>query len=193
MNIRVLYSLVLISTLTLFSVACEEEGIIPPTSPEVLSASLVCSQQGTEYYLESFSMVVEDINGSETLLEPSVEVLSVALPITSTPILSAKGKANAATEESAMMAEEEAQANEETEEGEDASMDDETPMDMPEVETDSCTFDSCKMRYSWSAQNSTDTSPILCGEDGLALEARVRIMDESGRIQQDITVNSEPQ
>ena len=92
-----------------------------------------------------------------------------------------------------MMVEDVADDAEDNEEGEEDSMENDAPMDMQEVEQDSCTFDSCKMRYSWSAQGSSDTSPILCGEDGLALEARVRIMDESGRIQQDITVNSEPQ
>jgi hypothetical protein len=184
-----LSSLFLCTTLVLGCFGCEEEGV-PPTSPQVLSASLVCSQQGTEYYLESFSMVVEDINGSETLLDPSVEVLSVAIPLNSTPLLSAKGKANQAAEETSMMDEvEEAAEAEETDETDET---DETPMNMPEVEQDSCTFESCKMRYTWDIQDSSESGSILCGDDGLALVAQVRIMDESGRLQQEITVNSEP-
>ena len=184
------FALLVCVSFILGSLGCEEEGI-PETSPQVLRASLVCSQQGNDYYLESFSMVVEDSNGSETLLEPSVEVLSVALPMTSTPILSAKGKAA----QNAAEAQEEMEPASEDEEGEEGEQSDESDsmMDMPPAETDSCTFESCKMRYTWSAQDSSDTSPILCGEDGLALVARVRIMDETGRLQQDITVNSEPQ
>ena len=182
---------------------CYQEGIPPTSPPSILTASLKCSQQGTQYYLDSFSMVVEDANGSETLLDPSVEVLSVALPLTSTPILSARGKAN----------QENADANEmaNTDEEQSDTMADDTPddaaddtpddiadempdemIDAPEVETDSCTFDSCKMRYTWSADDASETSPVLCGEDGLALVAQVRIMDESGRLQQNISVNSEP-
>ena len=179
---RVISLWILICTLTVGGWGCEEEGI-PPTDPSILSASLLCSQQGNQYYLESFSMTVEDVNGSATLLVPSVEVLSIALPLTSKEILSAKAQAS---QDAQMMMDESEDTGDEETEGEETEGEETEGEEMDAsamVEVDSCTFESCKVRYSWSAQTDSESSPILCGDDGEALVAYVRIMDESGREQ----------
>jgi len=62
---------------------CAEDE--PPNLPSFVEgeAVMLCTQEGSAYYLSELSFVVEDKDGAETLLAPSVELSALSLPVES--------------------------------------------------------------------------------------------------------------
>ena len=104
----------------LFVGGCAEEAT--PNNPTFIAseAKMICAQMGGQSYLKSLRFVAEDLDGAETLRAPSVELSTLALP------MSAELIPAPTSEERAQLAE----------------SDDATIL--------KCERESCRVRYSWS-------------------------------------------
>ena len=99
---------------------CGEE--VTPHNPTFIAsqASMLCTPMGGQSYLKSLSFVAEDLDGAETLRAPSVELSTLALP------MSAELIPAPTSEERAQLAE-----------SSDATI-------------LKCEHESCRVRYTWS-------------------------------------------
>jgi hypothetical protein len=140
---------------------CEEDPPPPPPPnlPVLLDGQALCERRMGDYYLTEVSLLVQDYDGIDTLLAPSAELLSIALPLEPNPIPAPPPEEEEARRE--MLAEMAAGDDEITEE----------PI---------CMVESCQVRYVWRQSNDEDSAPILCGADGKDVLISIRVMDQDG-------------
>ena len=144
--------------LMLTSLGCGEDPPPPPPNlPEILDAKLSCARLQGTYFLSEMIAQVRDYDGADSILQPSAELVTVALTLAEERIPAPS------IEEEEMVREQRAEAG-----------------DKEGAAEPICEVESCEVKYLWRLEDFDDVSPILCGDDGKGLSLKFRVMDDQG-------------
>lgn len=145
--------------------ACEDPAPPANNTPVILDEelSLSCAREQSIFTLSALSFIVEDLDGAETLRQPSVELLAIGLPVTAEVIPAPTPEEVAAAKESG---------------SEDTRF--------------QCKHESCRVRYTWRRDASMGDGKVFCGDDGSALSVQIAIEDQvAGRATRQVTSTAE--